>query len=196
MLGYIEGSVINSRGGKVIVKISNGLGYIINTSLEISYLENQQVIFFLMEVSQEGKANQLYGFKNIEDKEWADRLTKVNGVGARTAASIVHAHGGNKVHEAIINGDFNLFKSVKGLGLKTAKKIVLELKSSVDNLDLDLLSTDSKGGNQFVSNIFSSLENMGYKTNDITIAISRLRQEDKWQEDNLIAMIREVLKKL
>lgn len=195
MLAYIKGQILETRFNKIIVKNNSNLGYEIIVSPSKFYIKDQEVELFLVEIYQEKKANQLLGFETVEDRNWLENLTKVSGVGPKTAALIIYTHGWEKIKNAINSGDFALFKEVKGLGLKTAKKIVLELKDSIKDLDLDSVSENVTASPTY-EKVASSLENMGYLKKEVNILINSLKTKGLWEEDKPVEMIKKCLKEL
>lgn len=197
MIGYLEGSILDVNGNELLIKTNTGVGYFVIVPPTQLYEEGKEISIFTLEVYQEKKASQLFGFQNIKDKKWVEQLTKVGGVGPKTAATIVYTHGGEKIAQAITTGDDGLFKAVKGLGAKTAKKIILELKGSIEDVDVtNTAGEPNRPQSNFVSNFTETLKNMGYRQNEIIDVISKMKKEKVWDEDNAVKMIKLALKKI
>ena len=118
---------------------------------------------------------------------------KVSGVGPKMAANIVFSLGFEKIKKFIAAGKADDLVEVKGLGAKTAKKIVLELKGAMTDLD-SLEKFDSNS--QMAVNFTETLANLGYKRGEIVAIITKLKKAKKWDEDNLMDSVKEGLKML
>lgn len=146
MIEYLHGQLIELNPAHVVIDL-NGLGYFVHVSLNTySALSGQkQVQLYIHEVIRED-AYSLYGFHDIDERELFRMLISVSGVGANTGILFLSSLSGNELKAAIISGDFNKLKSVKGIGLKTAQRIIVELK---DKLTKEPIS----------SNIFATINN-------------------------------------
>jgi Holliday junction DNA helicase RuvA len=193
MLAYLSGKIVSAERNQVIIKIPAGMGYLVNVSYQKHYMQNENVELFLLQVKREDR-DELFGFDNIDEKDWCEKLMKVSGVGPRTAASVVFSLGSNRIIDALRIGDPKPFLEVKGLGSKTAKKIVLELKGS--SVDLDDLELKSESGSYFTSEYVDTLAGLGYKRGEIVGSISRLKKIDLWNESDIVETVRAGLKEL
>lgn len=191
MLAYLSGKIIYTQPGSIIVKLPAGIGYLVNVSTEKNFMVNENVELFLYEVKREDK-NELYGFGSPEEKNWYEKLLKVAGVGPKSAASIVFSLGINKIAEALRIGDPKVFSRVKGLGAKTAKKIVLELKGEL----IDSEESHQKGENSsyFTSEFVDTLSGLGYKRGEIVAVISKLKKNKLWVETDIVETVKQGLK--
>jgi Holliday junction DNA helicase RuvA len=151
------------------------------------------VELFVLEVHKENK-REFFGFTNLQDREWVEKLLKVDGVGPKIAAQIVYFLGHEGLLQAIQNSDIKALTQVKGLGQKTAKKIILELKSS--QVKLAELETNSQHSDQTITTFTETLANLGFNRRAIVEVISRLKAEQLWDEQNLNEMIKQSLKLL
>ncbi len=131
MFGYITGEVTDIRNGIVTVDV-NGVGFELavsqNTAAECR-LGQRQRLYSYMQVKEDGIA--LFGFATVEEKEMFLRLISVSGVGCKVAQAILSGIDPDSLALAIFNGDTKLLTRIKGLGKKTAERIVLELKEKV-----------------------------------------------------------------
>jgi Holliday junction DNA helicase RuvA len=192
MLAYLNGKVIAKLDGKIIVKVPSGVGYLVNISNNDNYLVNENVEFFLLYVVS-NEIPELYGFKNIDERNWVEKLLKVNGVGPKMAAKIVYALGVDLLSQALMKSDVGILSQVKGLGSKTAKKILLELKGSELG---DLEKTDVNLKNVFTIDFVDTLSGLGYKRGEIVNLISILKRKNFWDESNLVETVRKGLTEL
>ena len=186
MIGYISGRIIAFIESKMVVKTTSGLGYMVSFNQQKRYMINENVELFVLHVSREDK-EELFGFETIEDREWVENLLKVNGVGPKMAALIIYSMGVNRIKQALDDKDIEPFCKVKGLGKKTAQKIVLELKGTM--VDLEKVVADMDNGD-FTINFTEAMGNLGYKRGEIVSAISTLKKDKLWETDDLLSTIR------
>ena len=189
MIGFLSGRIINLFNYKIILKIPSGVGYIVQTNPNRTYFVNENIDLFILHVQREDKV-ELFGFEQLRDRECVDNLMKVSGVGPKVATSIVHGLGYEKINEAIANNDPEALGVVKGLGKKTAQKIILELKGVL--VDVESIVGGLKN-NDFSINFTDALSNLGYKRGEIVTSITKLKKEDNWDEFNLIGTIKKGL---
>ena len=186
MIGYISGRIIAFIESKMVVKTTSGLGYMVSFNQQKRYMINENVELFVLHVSREDK-EELFGFETIQDREWVENLLKVNGVGPKMAALIIYSMGVNRIKQALDDKDIEPFCKVKGLGKKTAQKIVLELKGTM--VDLEKVVADMDNGD-FTINFTEAMGNLGYKRGEIVSAISTLKKDKLWETDDLLSTIR------
>ena len=131
MFEYIKGSIAELNPAFVVVDV-NGLGYLVQISLQTySALEGQvEAKIFLHHVVRED-AELLYGFATRAEREVFRLLNSVSGVGVNTARVILSSLSTPEVERAILTDDVNALKRIKGIGLKTAQRIVVDLKDKV-----------------------------------------------------------------
>lgn len=192
MIGFLAGKVAGKLENQVILKTSIGLGYIVTVHPDLHLMQNDNIDLWILHVKREDK-EELYGFSSLQDREWVEKLLKVNGVGPKSAANIVYTLGWQEVQKAIINEDHKTLGSVKGLGAKTAKKIVLELKGAQTDIS-NMSDIDSK--DPTISDFTNALTNMGYRKHDVVATISEMKKDGKWDENKLVDMIKLGLKYL
>ena len=130
MIEYIQGRMTEKYPTHIIVE-TGGIGYFVNISLHTySALSQDQVKIFIHQIIRED-AHILYGFFTDQEREVFRRLISVSGIGANTARTILSSLSPDQVQGAILSGDVNAFKSVKGIGLKTAQRLIVELKDKM-----------------------------------------------------------------
>jgi holliday junction DNA helicase RuvA len=194
MLAYLSGKVIGVQPGQILVKIPSGVGYMVNVSQSVIFMANENLELYILEVIREDHV-ELFGFRDLEEREWVEKLMKVSGVGPKMAAGIIYAIGVEKVVEAIQTTNSGILTEVKGLGSKTAKKILLELKGSITDLQILETKTESRNS-QTVLDFTETLTNLGYKRGEIVSLITRLKKGGDWYEDDLVSMVKLGLKNL
>jgi Holliday junction DNA helicase RuvA len=128
MFEYVKGLLVELTPTSAIVE-TNGLAFNINISLfsYTSLKQGQECKLYLHQIIRED-AHILYGFSEKFERELFRNLISVNGVGPNTARLILSSVNPNLIIKAIAEEDVNIFKNVKGIGIKTAQRIVIELK--------------------------------------------------------------------
>jgi Holliday junction DNA helicase RuvA len=128
MFEYVKGLLVELTPTSAIVE-TNGLAFNINISLfsYTSLKQGQECKLYLHQIIRED-AHILYGFSEKFERELFRNLISVNGVGPNTARLILSSVNPNLIVKAINEEDVNIFKNVKGIGIKTAQRIVIELK--------------------------------------------------------------------
>jgi Holliday junction DNA helicase RuvA len=131
MYAYLEGKFTYKSPAQVYLDV-NGVGYEVNISLH-TYSAIQQInqgkLFTHLQVKEDGHI--LFGFFEKEEKEIFLLLISVSGVGASTARMMLSSIKPEEISKAIVQGNVKLLESVKGIGKKTAERLVLELKDKV-----------------------------------------------------------------
>ena len=131
MYEYFKGKISELAPANVVLEVA-GIGYNIHISLN-SYtaLEGkEEATIFVEEIIRED-AHLLYGFTNKQERELFRQLMSVSGVGANTANLILSAFTVNELELVISGGDVNAIKKVKGIGAKTAERLIVDLKDKI-----------------------------------------------------------------
>lgn len=131
MYEYIKG-ILAEAGPTYVVVDCGGVGYYINISVNTYSRISQQkeVQLFIHQVVRED-AHLLYGFAAREERTLFRQLISVSGIGANTAGVMLSSMTVNEIVGAILTDNVNAIKSVKGIGLKTAQRVIIELKDKV-----------------------------------------------------------------
>lgn len=134
MYEYIRGDVASLSPTQAVLDVS-GVGYLINISLQtFTSLEGagQAKLFIQMVIRED--AHILYGFVSESERELFRLLISVSGIGAGTARVMLSAYGSSELAGYIALGNVASLKSIKGIGLKTAERVILDLKDKVLNI--------------------------------------------------------------
>lgn len=138
MLDYIKGEIVELTPTAAVLEIANGLGYYINIALgtynELSGKNNAKL--FVYEAIRED-AHVLYGFLTKDERELFLLLLSVSGVGANTARVILSAFSAGELKTIIESGDSKTLKGIKGIGAKTAERIIVDLKDKMMKLQIE-----------------------------------------------------------
>ncbi|MDZ7634024.1 MAG: Holliday junction branch migration protein RuvA [Bacteroidales bacterium] len=128
MIDYITGKITQLNPAFVVVEC-NGIGYNINISLNTyAALDKADTCKILIHESIREDAHLLYGFVTGDERDLFRQLISVSGVGAGTARMMLSSVRPGDLREAISGGDVGILKAVKGIGLKTAQRIIIDLK--------------------------------------------------------------------
>ena len=146
MIEYIKGELTELNPTMAVVEAA-GVGYALNISLNtFSAIQGkEQVKFFVHEAIMTGGRDDsytLYGFSTKQEREFYRLLITVSGVGSNTARMILSAMSPAELSNAIASGDERLLKGVKGIGLKTAQRIIVDLR---DKMGGDLFAGATPG---------------------------------------------------
>jgi len=160
MFEYIKGSVTNLSPAGIIVEAGD-IGYFIHISLT-TYTQlhgSDKVKIFLHQVVRED-AHILYGFFSESERELFRLLISVNGIGANTAIMMLSSHKPEELQHAILNENVGLLKNIKGIGIKTAQRVIIDLKDKIGKTTAgDLLFRS--GENPVRSEAITALEMLG-----------------------------------
>ncbi len=137
MYEFINGKLCELNHAYTVVE-AGGIGYVVNISLNtFAALEGKvDVTLYLHQVVRED-AHLLYGFITKSERELFRHLISVSGVGANTARVILSSLSAEEISQAIMQGDVNTLKRIKGIGLKTAQRIVVDLKDRLGKSTLE-----------------------------------------------------------
>ena len=140
MIEYIKGELTELTPALAVVETA-GVGYALNISLNTyTAIQGQRdVRLYVHEALVTGGRDDsftLYGFANKQERELYRLLITVSGVGANTARMILSSASPNELCGAIANGDERMLKGVKGIGLKTAQRIIVDLQDKIVSLGI------------------------------------------------------------
>ena len=131
MIDYIKGKVVQLTPAFVTIE-TNGIGYFVNISLTtFSRLEGANEAMILVHEVIREDAHLLFGFADKEERDIFRLLISVSGVGAATARMMLSSLSPGEIEKAIVGGDVNLLKGVKGIGSKAAERIIVDLKDKL-----------------------------------------------------------------
>jgi len=150
MYEYIKGSVASLKPSHIILE-ANSVGYFIAISLNTYTQLNgrESVKLFIHQVVRED-AHLLYGFASEAERELFRMLISVSGIGSNTAIMMFSSLSPDEISHAILNENVNLLKSIKGIGVKTAQRVIIDLKDKVGK---------SPVSEQFVASADNTLRN-------------------------------------
>jgi Holliday junction DNA helicase RuvA len=193
MITHIQGKLVEKNPTDVVIDC-NGVGYMLNISLHTySQIPNQEHLKLYTHLQIKEDSHTLYGFSSLGERQIFRLLISVSGIGTSTARTMLSSLTPKQVREAIALEDIALIQSVKGIGLKTAQRVVIELKDKV------LKAYDIDEGITFQSNTnkdeaLSALEVLGFTKKQSERVVDKIVSSN--QEASVEAIIKEALKKL
>ena len=188
MFEYIRGSVINLSPAGVVIEAGE-IGYFVHISLTTySQLHGmEKAKLFLHQVVRED-AHILYGFFGQAERELFRMLISVNGVGSNTAIMMLSSHKPEELQHAILNENVGLLKGIKGIGLKTAQKVIIDLKDKIGKTgvsDLQFRSLESPVRSEAVA----ALEMLGFNKKAVEKLVDQvLTEQPAITVENLIKL--------
>ena len=194
MITHIKGKLVEKSPTSVIIDV-NGIGYLINISLNtFSAIPDQENLKLYTHLQIKEDSHTLFGFYGLKEREIFRLLISVSGIGASIARTMLSSLTQEQIIQGISIGDSVMIQSVKGIGLKTSQRVIIELKDKV----LKIYDLDDKvsfpNSNTAKEEALSALEVLGInkKTSEKLV--------DKIILDNVDAsvefVIKEALKKL
>ncbi len=178
MYAYLRGNFTYKSPALVHLDV-NGVGYELNISLHtyglIQNLDNGQ-LYVHFQVKED--AHTLFGFAQQEEKIMFLHLISVSGVGAATARMMLSSLKASEVANAIINNNVSLIESVKGIGKKTAERLVLELKDKMKGLDPGVQHKSGTPADVLVSDACNALMALGINKSQAENAVQKVLKTD------------------
>ena len=178
MYAYIKGIVTQLYPSHIVVE-ANGIGYEIQTPNSYrfqSQLDKETQVYTQLIVRED--AQLLYGFVNLEEKDMFLSLIKVTGIGPKSALAILATSTPNEVAIAIENENESYLTKFPGIGKKTARQIILDLKGKLVITEESELFPESKvAGQDVLEEALLALEALGYSKREITKVKKNLEKE-------------------
>ncbi len=179
MIAYINGLILD-KDEKSLTVLAQSIGYRVFSATQLlsdAKVGQKVQLYIYMSVREDDIS--LYGFSNREEKIFFERLISVSGIGPKMGMEILSAPI-EMTKQAIINADVPVLTKIKGLGKKTAERLILELKNKVDFIQ------NSKGS--FTSTPYDldaveALVGLGYEKFHVVKSISNLPEEIKSTEE-------------
>ncbi len=193
MISFISGKKIHIDPTKVIIEV-NGIGYEVKISLRTySKLKHKNNIFIYTHLNIKEDSHTLYGFETEKEKKTFLSLISINGVGPSTAIMILSSLSSMELNKAITESDTNKIKSVKGIGLKTAERIILELRDKISINEISNNEINKEINNTIKNEALSALSSLGISKNVVEKNIDDILSRNS--KISLEDLIKEVLKR-
>jgi len=177
MITHLQGRLIEKNPTDVVIDC-NGIGYLVHISLHtFSKLPATESVKLYTYLLVKEDSHTLFGFAGIEEREVFKLLISVSGVGASTARTMLSSLSPDQVKDAIVNEGVATIQSVKGIGAKTAQRVILDLKDKI--LKVYGLSTISEiSSNTNKNEALSALETLGFARKQAEKVCDKIVQQD------------------
>ena len=194
MIAHIQGRLLEKNPAFVVVDCG-GVGYLLNISLNtFSAMGDEELCKLYAHMVVREDAMNLYGFASTDEKRLFQHLISVNGVGATTAMMMLSSLTPAELKQAIVQDNVTMLQRIKGIGAKSAQRIIIDLK---DKLSKEELSGDdfSQTDNTLKEQALSALVTLGFSKNMAEKAIDK-KLSDESQDWSVESLVKEVLKSL
>ena len=201
MIARLEGTLVEKHPTRVVLDVG-GVGYEIFIPVTTFYElpEVGKTVALRIHTHVREDALQLFGFRSARERAIFELLIRTNGVGPKLAQSILSGIEAERLVEAIRGGQVAVLKSVPGLGVKKAERLIMELRDRVDQLDAEEgapagVPVALPPGDERGEEAISALVNLGYPRNQAESAVEKARG-NAGDEAPLESLIREALRGL
>jgi Holliday junction DNA helicase RuvA len=193
MIAHLQGKIVEKTPTDVIIDC-NGVGYFINISLNTySKIPDTPIVklFTFLQIKED--AHSLYGFVEKSERELFKLLLSVSGIGAGIARTMLSSLEPKQIIQSIATGNLTVIQSIKGIGSKTAQRVILDLKDKVIKIyNIDEISMVQN--NTLKEETLSALEVLGYPKKSAERMVDKLISENP--EASLENIIKLALKSL
>ena len=177
MITQIRGRLVEKNPTEVVVDC-NGVGYLLHISLNtFSSLPNDEAVVLYTHLSIREDAHTLFGFISKTEREVFKLLISVSGVGPSIARTMCSSMTSEEIQQAIATENVALIQSVKGIGAKTAQRVIVDLKDKIlKTFDIDEVSVSTSNTNK--EEALSALEVLGFNKKQSDKVISNILKEN------------------
>ena len=195
MIAYVEGKITYRSPASVFIDVG-GLAYDVQISLNtFGALESKEETKLFTHLIVRDDAHQLYGFPDEKERDLFVKLISVSGVGPNTARVILSYMTPPEAHAAILTDNVAAFKKVKGVGPKTAKRIILDLKDKI-SADPDTIHEPSNISSSAIrEEAISALVALGFQKSQVNKALDKVLSSNSGI-DQVETLIKSVLRQL
>ena len=192
MVDYISGKIAELTPTRIVID-NQGIGYSMEISLQTYAALDKKpdaTVFVQQQANPREGTTVEYGFATRSERELFQQITSVSGMGASSARMILSALSPDELRNAILSEDINRLKSIKGIGLKSAQRMILELKDKIikgDGASADTLF-QAAATSETVDEATSALQMLGFSKPNIQKAIQRILK------DHPSATVEEIIK--
>ena len=192
MIDQISGKIISINDNYVVLEVG-GLGIKVNISANFaSKLVNEDLITLVTYLNVREDALDLYGFKNDSERNLFLMLISISGIGPKLAVSILSGVELEELKSNILSGDIKSLTSIPGVGAKTAKRIIIELKDKLSNTTTTELGFEDDFASNISKDVLSALVGLGYSESMATEVIKRIKPAKS--NKSIESLIKESLK--
>jgi len=175
MITYIKGTLTEKTPAYVVIETAGGVGYGIHISLAtFSQLKETENVKLLTHYIIKEDAHQLFGFYTEEERSLFRLLITVNGIGANTARLILSSLSTDELVNAIATENVRVIQSVKGIGLKTAQRVIIDLRDKIGKSTPQNIEKISISYNNNRMEALSALVSLGFAKNPADSALEKI----------------------
>ena len=195
MFAYISG-VITQKSPAYIIIEAGGIGYGINISLNtFSKIQNLAKCKLLTYFHVKEDAQVLYGFAEESERSLFIHLISISGIGPNTGRMVLSSFPPEEIRWAIINGDVRLIQSIKGIGPKSAQRIILELKDKLKKEPAEEVNFIPAGNNTLKEEALSALIMLGFTKSDAEKSVQKVLKSTP-EVEKVEDLLKEALKNM
>ena len=192
MIDQISGKIISINDNYVVLRVG-GLGIKVNISANFaSKLVNEDLITLVTYLNVREDALDLYGFKNDSERNLFLMLISISGIGPKLAVSILSGVELEELKSNILSGDIKSLTSIPGVGAKTAKRIIIELKDKLSNTTTTELGFEDDFSSKISKDVLNALVGLGYSESMAKEVIKRINPAKS--NKSIESLIKESLK--
>ena len=193
MITHIRGRLVEKNPTEVVIDV-NGVGYLLHISLHTySLLSDNEDIKLYTHLQVKEDSHTLFGFADKFERELFRLLISISGIGASIARTMLSSLHPDQVKNAIATGDVPTIQSIKGIGAKTAQRVIIELKDKILKVyDIDEVSVSQNNTNK--EEALSALETLGFNRKQAEKVVDKVIQSNP--EETVENIIKQALKNL
>lgn len=193
MITHLAGKLVEKNPTHIVIDC-NGIGYFVHISLHtFSQIPDKEHVKIYTYLQVKEDSHTLYGFSSKTERELFKLLISVSGIGANTARTMLSSLSPEQVKEGIASGNVGIIQSVKGIGLKTAQRVIIDLKDKVLKIyGIDELSLTPNNTNK--DEALSALDVLGFNKKQSEKVVDKILQKEP--DAQVERIIKEALKNL
>lgn len=182
MIAHLNGKLIEKNPTHCIIEC-NGVGYFVKISLNtFTQIGSVDKVMLYTEFVVREDAQLLYGFAQKEEREMFKQLVSVSGIGPNTGILMLSAMAPEEIATAIVTEDVNTIKSVKGIGLKTAQRVIVDLKDKMGKIEFSDNNMFAQGNTNKIEAL-TALVSLGFDKKSAEKAIAKVVEPEDTVED-------------
>ena len=177
MIHHLKGKLVEKNPTHIVVEC-HGVGYFVNISLHtFSKISDSESIQIYTHLQVKEDSHSLFGFAEKSEREIFRLLLSVSGIGSSTARTMLSSLSPLQIRDAIASGDVPTIQSIKGIGAKTAQRVILDLKDKILKIyNIDEVSLNSNNTNK--DEALSALEVLGFSRKQAERVIDKVLAQD------------------
>jgi len=195
MFDYIHGKIVHKTPTTATIE-TNGIGYRIHIPLStFEKISNKESSKLYTKLSIRDDELKIYGFSSLEERNLFNLLLSVNGVGPNMALTILSSSSVSQFEKYVVANDPKSLQHIKGIGKKTAGRIILELKETIKSILPDAVSSTETAKMAMVSDAIMAMVSLGYTKTEAEKAVNSA-SENVGVSDGVEVLIKEALSRV